>query len=124
MSAGEISNRTDHPLDGPLSQELRELIQGAPNNQTGTTYTVVSGDFGRRITLNNSSPITVTIPSGLPTNFFCFFIQTGTGQVTFAASGVTLNSYSSQLKMLGQHCRAYIDWTASETYNLAGDLTA
>jgi hypothetical protein len=120
----QIDDRASYPLDGNLSTELRELVQGAPNTQVGTTYTVVLGDFGRRVTLNNSNPITVTIPSGLPTNFFCSFIQLGAGQVTFVASGVTLNSYSSQLKILGQHCRAYLDWTASETYNLAGDLTA
>jgi hypothetical protein len=120
----QIDDRTSYPLDGDLARELRELVQGAPNAQIGTTYTVLSTDFGRRVTLSNASPITVTIPSGLPTNFFCSFIQIGAGQVTFAGSGVTLNSYSSQLKILGQHCRAYLDWTASETYNLAGDLTA
>lgn len=120
----EISDRTSIPLDGGFATELRELVQGEPNNQTGTTYTVLSSDFGRRVTLNNSSAITVTIPSGLPTNFYCSFIQLGAGQVEFSPSGVTLNSYSSQRKILGQHCRAYLDWTASETYNLSGDLTA
>lgn len=121
----QIDDRTAYPLDGNLARELRELWQGAPNQQTGTTYTIQASDFGRRISFNNVSAITVTIPSGLPTDFYCYIRQTGAGQVTVAAgSGVTLNSYSSQFKLLGQYATAYIDANGTNSYIMDGALTA
>jgi hypothetical protein len=44
---------------------------------------------GKIIQSDNTNPITVTIPTGLPTGFNCTIVQMGTGQVTF--SGTYLN---------------------------------
>jgi len=121
----DIDDRTAYPLDGPLAGELRELVQGAPKTITGTSYTLLADDLGRLLVTTNGAAVQITVPSGLPANFHCDFCQDGGGQVEFLqGSGTTLRSYSSQRKILGQHCRARIDWLSSETYNLAGDLTA
>lgn len=95
------------------------------NAQTGTTYTLLSTDDGRIITMNNGSSITVTVPTGLNIGFNTTVIQLGAGQVTFA-TGVgspTLNSYGSALKITGQYGAASIISYASNSYNLAGTLT-
>ena len=71
---------------------------------TGTTYTFLGSDNGEVLTMNNASGITATVPTGLPVGYSVTVIQLGAGQVGFtAASGVTLNSYTSLLKIAGQH---------------------
>lgn len=94
------------------------------NPQTGTTYTLVAGDNGVVVTLSNASAITVTVPSGLGANFACELIQIGAGQVTVAASGVTLNSYGGLVKLIGQHAAATLVAYVSNVFNLSGNLSA
>lgn len=73
------------------------------NAQTGTTYTVSVNDHGRYVTINNASPITVTVPQGLGREFCTTIIQLGAGQITASgATGVTLNAYGSA-KTPGQY---------------------
>jgi hypothetical protein len=101
------------------------LTSSAVNTQTGTTYTLLSTDDGRIITMNNGSSITVTVPTGLNIGFNTTVIQLGAGQVTFA-TGVgspTLNSYGSAQKITGQYGAASIISYASNSYNLAGTLS-
>lgn len=101
------------------------LTSSAVNAQTGTTYTLLSTDDGRIITMNNGSSITVTVPTGLNIGFNTTVIQLGAGQVTFA-TGVgspTLNSYGSAQKITGQYGAASIISYASNSYNLAGTLS-
>lgn len=100
------------------------------NNQTGTTYTLVSGDTGKTVTLNNSSAITCTLPNNLSIGFTCEIIQKGTGQVTFsAASGATLTNRSSHTKIAGRYGAVRLSITdnsggTSAIYNLAGDTSS
>jgi len=90
---------------------------------SGTTYTLLSTDAGTILTFNNGSAITVTIPTALPVGFSCTAIQLGAGQVGFTrASGVTLNSYGNQFKLIGQHAAATITEYAADTVNLSGNL--
>jgi len=97
------------------------------NAQTGTTYTLVAGDTGKTVTLNNASAITVTLPNSLAEGFECECIQLGAGQVTFSAgAGATLNNRQSHSKMAGQHAAVRLKVTgnsggSSAVYNLAGD---
>lgn len=94
------------------------------NAQTGTTYTLVSGDNGVVVTLSNASAITVTIASGLGANFACELIQLGAGQVTIAAGGgVTLNTYASLNKIAGQHGACTLIAYAADVFNLSGNLS-
>jgi hypothetical protein len=95
----------------------------AINAQTGTTYTFLDSDNGKIVTFNNGSAVTVTIPTGLPTGFNCTAIQLGAGQVGFtAASGLTLNSYGNQYRLIGQHASASIIEYTANTVNLSGNL--
>lgn len=90
------------------------------NTQTGTTYTVQSSDNGKVITLNNAAAITVTVPA-LSAQFSCTFIQKGAGQVTFSASGTTINNAHSQTKTYGQYSAVTLYGLSSTSFVLAGD---
>lgn len=70
--------------------------QADVNAQTGTSYTFVLSDQGKLVTLNNASPVTVTIPLNasvaFPTNTHISLANLGAGTVTIqVASGGTLN---------------------------------
>lgn len=59
-------------------------------------YTLVQGDAGKIKEVNSSSPVTITVPSGLTLNSVFEVVQVGTGQVTIAgAGGVVLQSPAS-----------------------------
>jgi len=90
------------------------------NTQTGTTYTVLSTDNGKVVTLNNAAAITVTVPT-LSAGFSCTFIQKGAGQVTFTASGTTISNAHSQTKTFGQYAEVRLYGMSSTTFVLAGD---
>lgn len=65
------------------------------NAQTGTTYTFVLTDQGKLVTLNNASPVTVTIPLNasvpFPTNTHISVANLGAGTATVQiASGGTI----------------------------------
>jgi len=101
-----------------------QLSSAGIKTLSGTTYTLLSTDAGTILTFNNGSAITVTIPTALPVGFSCTAIQLGAGQVGFTkAAGVTLNSYSNQFKLIGQHAAATITEYAADTVNLSGNLT-
>lgn len=97
------------------------------NDQTGTSYTLLSTDSGKTVTLTNGSAITVTLPNDLAIGFECECIQGGAGQVTFtAAGGATLQNRSSHTKIAGQYGAVRLKVVtnsggSSAVYNLAGD---
>jgi hypothetical protein len=124
FSAG-ISASGGVTFSGTLASNLGYIVTSSTiNAQTGTTYTFLSSDNGKIVTFNNGSPITVTVPTGLPAGFNATGIQIGAGQLGFtAASGVTLNSYLSQYKILGQHGAATLISYTTNIYNLSGNLT-
>lgn len=92
------------------------------NAQTGTTYTLLSTDNGKTITLNNSNAIYVTIPSGLAIGFNCSFVQIGEGAVTFLEDNTTINSVDNK-KIIIKYGKANIVSYATDTFLLNGDLT-
>jgi len=98
------------------------------NSQTGTTYTLVSADRGKLVSLSNASSITLTIPTNsttaFPTGTRIDIIQTGAGQVTVGGAGVTINSKSSNKKLSGQGSAASLIKFATDTWWLVGDLSA
>jgi len=97
---------------------------GAINAQTGTSYTLTGTDNGKIVTFNNAATTTVTIPTGLDTGFNCTVIQLGAGQVGFtAASGLTMQSYGNQFKLLGQHASATVLEYTTNIVNISGNLT-
>lgn len=113
-SASAFSGNGINSISGFLSSVLA---------QTGTTYTFQNSDCGKILTFNNASPVTVTIPTGLPVGFNCTVIQLGAGQVGFTnAAGLTLQSYGNQYKLIGQHASATLFEYSTNIVNLSGNL--
>lgn len=94
------------------------------NAQTGTTYTLQSSDKGKIITFSNASAITVTVPSGLGAGFSCTPIQKGVGQVTFSASGTTINNFDGHTKTAGIHAITSLVADVADNLYLAGQTAA
>ena len=117
VSAGDL---TDGNFDGTAI----EGFDASLNDQTGTTYTLLSSDNGRVVVLNNASAVTVTVPSGLGVGFNCSFIQKGAGQVSFATSSTTINNRQSHTKIAGQYGVASVVAYAADVFVLAGDTTS
>jgi len=92
------------------------------NTQTGTSYTLLSTDNGKLITLSNAAAITLTIPAGLGVGFNCELAQLGAGQVTITASGTTLNSSGGLLTTSTQFSLASVQAYLTNTFLVGGDL--
>ena len=90
---------------------------------SGVTYALASGDNGKVIKLNNSSGITVTVSSGLPIDFSCSLVQTGSGNVTVTgASGVQLFTSSNTFRLAKQYSVAAVFAIDNGQFVLTGDL--
>lgn len=104
------------------------IINLAINVQT-TAYELVLADNGKMVEVLSSSPVTISIP----TNSTAFAIgaqitvlQTGTGQVTFAAtnSGTTTVNATPGLKLRAQWSSAVCIKRSTESWVVLGDLVA
>jgi len=79
---------------------------------SGSTYTLTDSDDNYTLIVNNgSTPITITVPTGLKEAFNVGFIQRGTADVTFVAGGgVTINTpISGAYKIKGQNYNAHLE---------------
>lgn len=125
ITANNLSVTQGATFAGTVSSDTGYRISSsAVNAQTGTTYSLTASDNGKIVTMNNGATSTVTVIGGLPIGFNTTVIQLGAGQVGFtAASGVTLNSYSSATKIAGQHGAASVISYTTNIYNLSGTLT-
>jgi hypothetical protein len=85
-------------------------------------YTLTSADRNTYIR-STSSAITITVPDVLANGDSVNFIQAGAGQITFAGSGVTINSVDAKLKTNKQFSGATITKVGG-AYYLVGDLAA
>jgi hypothetical protein len=106
-----------------------ELDNLSLNAQVGTTYTLALSDAHKVVTLNNASPITLTVP---PNSSVAFevgdqvnLLQLGAGQATIAAgAGVTIRSEGSKLKLKGQYAVATLLKIDTDTWVAIGNLSA
>lgn len=98
------------------SNNLQRTITGSA--------TILETDNNSTIIINNgATAINITVPTGLSTKFAVGFIQQGTGDVTFVASGTTINSPLDYLKIKGENFWAYLEKVGStEVFQLAGEL--
>lgn len=95
------------------------------NAQTGTTYTLVSGDKDKIVTLDNASAITVTIPSGVfSAGHTINLLQLGAGQVTLTGDGTSTVNSPNGLKIAAQYGMATVVCVASNTFVVVGGMTA
>jgi len=96
------------------------------NSNTGS-YTITLSDQGKILPFNTTSTGTVTIPLNasvaFPTGSFVNFVQAGTGPILITgASGVSVQSESSKLKLKGQYAVAGCVKTDVDTWVAFGNL--
>ena len=105
--------------------ELTENSVKIRKDITGTTYTLLSTDINKVLYTTNASPVTITIPSGLPAGQEYELIQYAAGQVSFVTSGTTLRFLDYELaSTYGIYARVTISYIDTETYQLLGQLAA
>ena len=135
VGLGNVDNTSD--ADKPVSTATQTALNGKANtshthNQSelittvsdkSAGYTIVATDKNS-IIRSTGSAITITIANVLAIGERIDFVQSGAGQITFAASGVTLQSRDSKLKTAGQHAGATVMCIASGVYVVVGDLAA
>jgi hypothetical protein len=123
-----ITTGTDSGLSGGVTSGTAVLrLKLEFDAETGTTYTLVAGNLNQLVTLNNASPITLTVPpSVFSAGDVINIAQIGAGQVTLAqGAGVTITSTgasSSAPKLRAQNSAASIICTASNTFLVIGDI--
>jgi hypothetical protein len=90
---------------------------GNVNSQVGTTYTVVVGDNGKLLTLNNAAAVGVALPQAT-TSFaaFAFAVSNlGAGTVTITPVTSTINGAATFALTTGQAVFIYSDGTNYQT---------
>jgi hypothetical protein len=120
---------TSPTVNTPTINDARQNI--TLNAQSNTTYTLVLTDNGRLVTLNNASPITVTVPLNSSVAFATGAIiniqQIGAGAVTIqGASGVTITSTGATATApvtRAQYSAASIIKTGTDSWTVIGDLS-
>ena len=98
------------------------------NAQTGTSYTLVLGDAGYQIEMNNASANTLTVPLNssvaFPVGTQIAVLQTGAGQTTITATGgVTINGFPG-LKLVSQWAGCTLTKRATNTWVVQGGLSS
>lgn len=97
------------------------------NAQTGTTYTLALTDSAQFVTLNNASPITLTVPTNasvaFPIGTQVNIVQLGAGQVT-VSTAATLRSQGAKYKLNGQYAAAVLIKIATDEWVLVGNTAA
>jgi hypothetical protein len=123
-STNLIFNSSGNNLSMTGSISATSTIRAAIVNINAETasYSAVSSDSGGVITVNSSSATTVTISSSLPSGFRTIVTQLGTGAVTIAGSGVTLNSRTGNFTITLQYGSASILMTSSTTAVIDGAI--
>jgi hypothetical protein len=95
---------------GDLSADRTLRLSLTINSQTGTTYTVVDGDCGKLIRLNNASSVAVTLPQANGSTFIsgwtADFQNIGAGAVTITPTTSTVNGGANLVLTTNQgaHC--------------------
>ena len=123
-----ITTGTDSGLSGGVTSGTATLrLKLEFDAETGVTYTLVAANLNQLVTLNNASPITLTVPpSVFSAGDVINIAQIGAGQVTLAQGvGVTINSTGATAtapKLRKRYSAASIICTASNTFLVVGDI--
>ena len=93
-----------------------------PTDFTGTNYTLTNADNNYEIIINNgATAVSITVPSGLTSKIGVGFTQKGTGDVSYTASGTTINNPIG-LKIKGQYYQTYLSQElATNLFYLGGN---
>lgn len=99
------------------------------NLQSGTSYDLLASDASKFVELDNTSSITVTVPSDsfidMPIGTEIYLVQIGTGQVSVTddGNGVVINA-TPGLKLRTQWSGATLLKRQADSWILLGDLSA
>lgn len=108
----------------PYTVEVKnnQKVLTYPGDFTGTNYTLTNSDFDTLIFVNNGATnVTITVPTGLVDKFYSVFIRQGSGEVSFVASGTTINT-AVGLKISLQNDHACLDKVGATTvFHLTGN---
>lgn len=88
------------------------------NAQTGTSYTVLTGDRAKLVTLSNASAVAVTLPQATSTfgaGWFADFKNKGAGTVTITPTTSTIDGGATLVLTTGQSARIVSDGTNYQT---------
>ena len=103
------------------------------NAQTGTTYSLLVSDAQKLVTLDNASPVTLTIPSNataaLPVGTQVNIAQYGAGQVTVVGASspnpvtiVSTGATAAQPRLRVQYSSATLLQTSTDNWIVIGDI--
>ena len=115
-------------VTGTANIDLSVSSNDIPNDQTGTTYTLVLTDAGKTIWLDNAASTTLTIPTNasvaFPVNTTLIIMQEGAGVVTIDGdTGVTVNNISGgQLDINNQFQGATLVKRSTNEWVVSGDV--
>ena len=135
-SIGAVTSTEIAYLDGTTSAiqsqlDLKSALYPSTNAQTGTSYTLVLGDAGKYVEMNNASANVLTVPLNssvaFPTGTEITIIQTGAGTTTITpTAGVTVDYYSltgaATRTIKAQWAAASLVKRATDTWVLIGNL--
>lgn len=108
------------------AQLSHETPLQAVKSSSGASYTILDTDINAYIRVSHATEVAIIVEDeatlDFPVGTMINFIQTGAGQLAFAAAGgVTINS-SETLKTRKEHSAVSLLKVASDTWDLFGDL--
>jgi hypothetical protein len=111
-------------MRGLMTDVLNSYLQGSVvNAQTGTTYTIQCSDMGSLVTFNNSSPVSVTLPSAATacfnSNWLSSLKNNGSGTITIAPLTGTINGSGVATLGPNQSLAVISDGTNWQTWGAA-----
>lgn len=116
----------DDPAGTPLSQKIKFLNATGliVNPQTGTTYTYLTGDYGKLVTHTNGSAIAGTLPqagAAFPANWFMFVQNRGAGALTITPTTSTIDGGTTLV--LNQNEGALVVSDGTNYFSMRGKAT-
>lgn len=117
----------DDPAGTPLTQK-QKLVNATGlivNAQTGTTYTYLTGDYGKLVTHTNAAAIAGTLPqagASFPANWFVFVQNRGAGVLTITPTTSTVDGAATLV--LNQNEGALIVSDGTNYFSFRGKATA
>lgn len=108
-ASGNLSNCTAFP-----AASLSGALPFVENAQTGTTYTVLSGDQGKAVTLSNASAIAVTLPQAtgsFAVGYSVTIQNLGAGTATITPTTSTINGVATLVLTTGAWATIISDGT-------------
>lgn len=105
-----------------IEVETLQKVITYPADFTGTNYTLTNADNNYEIIINNgATACTITVPAGLISKIGVGFTQKGTADVSYTASGTTINNPIG-LKIKGQYYQTFLSQElATNNFFLGGN---